>query len=79
MTKYSYYTYMAHIWTTSKNMNRGTPKQQQLEAEFVSSTQSKHYKRIQCALAISLETDISKDAREISKICASKVQKHFIF
>ena len=50
-------------------MNRGTPKQQQLEAEFVSSTQSKHYERIQCALAISLETDISKDAREIIINC----------
>ena len=48
-------------------MNRGTPKQRELEAEFVSSTQSKHFERVHAALAITLETDISKNALEIER------------
>jgi len=48
-------------------MNRGTLKQRELEAEFVSSTQSKHFERVHAALAITLETDISKDALEIER------------
>ena len=39
-------------------MNKGTPKQRQLEAEFVSSSQSKHFERVKCALAM-LKTEFT--------------------
>ena len=54
------------------SMNKGTPKQRQLEAEFVSSNQSKHFERVKCALAISLETDISNDAVAIESFGGRK-------
>ena len=54
-------------------MNKGTPKQRQLEAEFVSSSQSKHFERVKCALAISLETDISTDALAIESFGGARM------
>ena len=60
------------------SMNKGTPKQRQLEAEFVSSNQSKHFERVKCALAISLETDISNDAVAIESFGGCKNVCHIL-
>ena len=59
------------------SMNKGR-QQRQLEAEFVSSNQSKHFERVKCALAISLETDISNDAVAIESFGGCKNVCHIL-